>query len=213
MKWLLLLAIIFAAAADETDETKPKPKPDPDPDPVPDPTPDPDVDDGDPDIYEPKPGSEPLWLLPGNDEKIRKHSFGQRRPFASSNPTTHHTGSDIDADALDPVVMPEDGVIVRTGGWSGKNAKATTVQLLSGPVLILGAVHPDHLPKPGTLLKRGQLAGRIGTYPGGSTMLHFEQWTVGSFKDKARPAGPWKWGADRPANLVDPTAYLKAMER
>ncbi len=211
MKWLLLLALIFAAAADEEKKTKPKPDPEPDPDPVPDP--DPDVDDGDPDVYEPIPGSEPLWILPGNNEKVRAHSFGQRRPFGSSDPTTHHAGSDIDADALDPVVMPEDGIVVRNAGWSGPNAKKTTVQLLSGPVIIFGAVHPDHRPQVGKLLRRGELVGRIGTYPGGSTMLHIEQWKVGTWKDKERPRGPWKWDQPRPDALVDPTSYLKSMVR
>lgn len=218
--WPLLLLFLLAAGGEDVPRPKngskppdPTPRPDPEPTPDPAPEPDPDDDDGDPDVYEPQPGSEPLWILPGNDERIRPRSFGQRRPFGSANPTTHHTGSDIDADFLDAVLMPEDGVVVRNGGWSGANAKATTVQLFSGPVLVLGAIHPDHRPEPGAILRRGELVGRIGRYPRGSTMLHFEQWGVGSFKDKARPAGPWKWGDERPSNLVDPTAYLESMIR
>lgn len=207
--WWVLLLFLLPKLFDYDPALDPKPEPDPGPDPKPDPKPEPDPMDD----YDPQPGSEPLWVLPGNDYQVRPGSFGQKRPFASSNPTTHHTGSDIDADFGAPVLMPSRGTVVRNGGWAGSNAKATTVQLDAGPVIVFGAVHPDHMPAPGRRLERGELVGRIGRYPGGSTMLHFELWKVGSFKEKARPSGPWKWGADRPENLVNPTAYLQAMER
>ena len=220
MDWgtvLVFIGILLTADAADTPEPDPEPEPgpDPEPDPKPDPQPDPEPEPephGD-DDYVPIPGAEPLWILPGNTKAVRPWSFGQKRPFSSSDPKTHHAGIDFDADELDPVVMPEAGVVVRNGGWAGSNAKATTVQLFGGPVLIFGAVHPGHLPAPGRVLQRGELVGRIGKYPGGSTMLHIEQWTVGAFKDNPRPSGPWKWGSPRPAQLVDPTAYLQAMER
>lgn len=173
------------------------PKPEPPPEPAPD-----------VDVYEPVPGSEPLWMLPGNDHGVRSWSFKQRRPFGSSNPTKHHRGIDIDAEALDPVLMPEAGQVIKRQGWSGTLTRGLHVQLFSGPLLIVGALHPSKdIAKVGDVLQRGELLGRIGTYPGGSTMLHVEQWTVGAERV------PWLWQKPRPAELVDPTAYLKSMER
>lgn len=212
---LVLVLMLLGGGSSDARPEPPDPEPDPpeppgplpEPDPLPKPPPRPD------DAFQPVPGSEPLWVLPGNKNPVRASSFGQGRPYASENPTTHHTGVDIRARAGDPVVMPEDGTVVRNQGWSGDHAKATIVQLWSGPVLVFGAVDPDHLPKPGTPLRRGELVGRIGVYPKGSQMLHFEQWKVGSFKDAPRPPGPWKWDAPRPAALVNPYEYLSAMVR
>lgn len=211
---LFLLIFLFGGDRSKVDDVEPPdPEPDPpdppgpEPDPLPKPKPKPDDD------YQPQPGAEPLWVLPGNNNPVRNYSFGQGRPFASEDPQTHHAGIDIRAKAGDAVVMPERGTVVRNQGWAGKRAKATIVQLHSGPVVVFGAVDPDHLPKPGIVLERGELVGRIGTYPKGSSMLHFELWKVGSFKDAPRPSGPWKWDGERPGALINPYQYLESMVR
>lgn len=230
MRGLILLALVVFAMTSNTSQAKPTP-----PKPKPKPNDDPELDDDDdlvdddedtepapmphpkPSPYEPVPGNEPLWILPGNTNKVRTSSFGQGRPYGSDNPKTHHAGVDVRAIVRkrggDPVLMPEDGTVIRNAGWSGRRAKATYVQLHSGPVLIFGAMDPDYLPPPGTVLKRGELVGRMGVYPKGSTMLHLEMWKAGMWQDKPRPRGPWKHGEDMPAGLVDPTPYMQSMVR
>jgi len=203
--------LFFLLAAGSGGKAKPKPKPDEDEDEDLDPGVDEDFETPDVDDFPPQPGDSPLWMLPANDYKPRE-DFGERRPFKGGPPKTHHAGADLDSTVLAPVLMPEPGTVIRTGGWAGPLAKAITVELDRGPVLIFGAMDPEHLPAKGAKLLRGELVGRTGVYPKGQSMLHFELWAPGSFAKKPRPKSPWKWETPKPANLLDPTAYLQTME-
>lgn len=200
---VLLLLLLLGQRRRPEPDPRPQPRPEPSPWPEPGPAPWPEP--------EPPPGLEPAWVLPGNAQTVQASSFGQGRPFGSSDPTKHHAGIDVDAELLDPVVMPEAGTVVRTGGWVGAMAKSVTVQLDTGPQIVFGALHPDHLPTRGARLERGELVGRIGRYPNGGTMLHFELWAPGTWSGHARPSGPWPWGEAQPAALLDPTNYLRSM--
>lgn len=207
MSLVLLLFLALALGGSDRAEPRPRPGPRPDPEPEPDPEPAPDPGPAPPPPPEPVPGAEPLWILPGNTKAVRPWSFKQRRPFSGGPAKKHHRGIDVDADLLDAVVMPEDGKIVKRQGWVGPLTRGIRVQLFSGPLIVFGGLHPDHSPPVDTVLKRGDLVGRIGKYPGGSTMLHFEQWHAGAERT------PWLWGEPRPAELVDPTQYMKSMLR
>jgi murein DD-endopeptidase MepM/ murein hydrolase activator NlpD len=72
-------------------------------------------------------------------------------------------------------------------------------------MLVFGAVAPGSYPAKGTQLKRGELIARIGRYPKGDTMLHFEVYKVGTTK-RVR----WPYGQAQPPQLVDPHPYLLA---
>ena len=213
MKWWVVLILLLPRilGSYKGPEKKKKPEDDDDDDDVElDPGIDEDAETPDVDDFPPQPGDTPLWMLPADAYNPRE-DFSERRPWKGGEPKTHHAGADLDSTILAPVLMPEPGTVIRTGGWAGPLAKAITVELDRGPVLIFGAMHPEHLPAKGAELLRGELVGRTGIYPGDNTMLHFELWAPGSFATKPRPKGPWKWGAPKPANLLDPTAYLQTM--
>lgn len=202
--WALGLGLLAAGSSSSAKgsggDVPPSPDPEPDPMPKPDPPP--------PPVPQPPPGSQVLFPLPGSKEKVRASSFGSGRPWGSAHPTTRHPGIDINANYLDPVIAPEDGVVAKIQGWDGKGTRGVLLQLLNGPVLVFGAVHPDHLPEKGAVIRRGELVGRIGRYPKGDTMLHFEMWKVGEL---ARP--DWLPGTDPPAGLLDPFLYLSNAKR
>lgn len=152
----------------------------------------------------PVPGLSPLWILPNSARKWKRSSFGSPRPWGSASPTGHHKAIDIRAKENDPVVVPTDGTIVGDTGWVGPGTRGVLFQSDGGPMLVFGAVAPGSYPKSGRL-KRGEMIARIGRYPGGSQMLHFEVYKVGTLK-RVR----WPYGQAQPPQLVDPHPYLLA---
>jgi len=204
MELIFWIALILGLAQGDDNEEAPVEPDEPEPPPENDDQP-----------YVPQPGLSPLWPLPRSRRRWRPSSFGQARPFGSSKPTRAHEGIDIRAKEGDPVLAPTDGTVIGVQGWDGPNTRGLLFQSWGGPVLVFGAVKPGSYPKPGTpaaTVKRGEKIAEIGRYPGGSTMLHFEVWKVGTTKRK-----PWPWrptqaerDAVRPAALVNPQKYLAA---
>lgn len=161
----------------------------------------------------PAPGAAPLWPLVGRPlgTSVRpSRSFGALR----ANGTKYHAGMDLGAPEGTLVVAPEDGTLVASQGWDGLNAKAVLLETAreGGPVLFFGAVAPGSWPTDaqGDLIKkevkRGEVIARLGHYPGGSTMLHFEM-----YKRGARQNRKWYTTAPRPAPLLDPKPYVESM--
>lgn len=153
-----------------------------------------------------------MWPLVNSAQALvpEKGVYWGARAFAASRKGSakYHAGIDLKAETGDPVVATEDGVVVATQGWDGPQAKALLLQTDSGPVMLYGAIAPNSWKEfgvgVGTRVKKGQPLGRVGTYPKGSHMLHFEIYREGTTKN-------YKWykGDPAPANLLDPTNYLK----
>ena len=134
-----------------------------------------------------KGSSKPLWPLVNNfDAKVPEVGvhWSARAIGASRSATKLHSGIDLRAKDGDICVATEDGVIVKTQGWDGPEAKAILLQSDSGPVLLYGAVRPNSWNefgvKAGVRVKKGQPIARVGMYPGGSSMLHFEMYKKGT---------------------------------
>jgi murein DD-endopeptidase MepM/ murein hydrolase activator NlpD len=155
----------------------------------------------------------PVWPLINKREKLvpEKGVYWGMRGFGVDRGTgtgKYHAGIDLAASWGDPVVATEDGVIVGTQGWDGANAKAIAIETISGVVPFYGAVAPNSWKEfglgVGSKVKQGQVIARVGQYPGGSEMLHFELYTSGTIRNE-------KYYIDkpRPSNLLDPTQYLK----
>ncbi|MCY0985799.1 M23 family metallopeptidase [Nannocystis sp. ILAH1] len=163
-------------------------------------------------------GSSPRWPLSSPPKKWKPGSkFGVKRPWGSANPTRFHCGIDLSAGLGTPVLAPESGVILAVDqGWEAP-AKAVILHLDSGLTALMGGVAKGSSPPKGTRVCPGQAVGcmtdvvaKIGPYPNGSTMLHFQLYkrhlTVSELnKQKA-------WYADRsqPPDLIDPADYLTA---
>lgn len=158
-----------------------------------------------------KGSSNPVWPLVNNFEaKVPTPGeyWTARAIGASRSATKLHSGIDLKAKWGDVCVATEDGVIVKTQGWDGDQAKAILLQSNSGPVLLYGAVAPNSWKEfnvgRGVKVKKGQPIARVGMYPGGSTMLHFEMYRKGTTKNYR-----WMKGDPPPKALLDPTNYLK----
>ncbi len=151
--------------------------------------------------------STPVWpIAHGPYPKI---ATGGGKAIGASRPNNRrHAGIDIIAKAGLTVVATEDGTVVATNVWAGPNAKSLLLETDSGLVVNYGAVAPgswhDFGIGVGTKVKAGHPIARIGRYPGGDTMLHFELYTSGTRKN-----AQWKDGRDPPGNLLDPTEYLQ----
>ena len=81
-------------------------------------------------------------------------------------------------------------------------------QSIERAMLTAGIDLPDPGQRPETMgerVQRGETIAKVGRYPGGSTMLHFEVYRVGTRK---RPR--WPFGKPQPGSLVDPHSYLLA---
>jgi len=153
----------------------------------------------------------PVWPLVNNfAAKVPEPGvyWSARAIGAVRSATKLHAGIDLKANAGDICVACEDGIIVKTQGWDGDRAKAIFLQTDSGPVLNYGAVAPNSWNefnvRKGVRVKRGQPIARVGTYPGGSSMLHFEMYKKGTTTNYR-----WMRGEPPPPRLLDPTNYLK----
>jgi len=155
----------------------------------------------------------PVWPLLNKHEKLvpeigvywGARGFGVDRKKGTGK---YHAGIDLVADWGDPVLATEDGTIVGTQGWDGANAKAILMETASGVVPLYGAVAPNSWKEfglgVGSKVRRGQAIARVGQYPGGSEMLHFELYSKGTTTNER-----WYIDQARPSNLLDPTEYLK----
>ncbi len=149
----------------------------------------------------------PVWpIAHGPDPRV---ATGGGKAIGAPRPNNRrHAGVDIIARAGLTVVATEDGRVVATNAWAGPNAKSLLLETDSGLVVNYGAVAPgswhDFGVGVGTKVRAGHPIARIGRYPGGDTMLHFELYTAGTRKN-AR----WKDGRNPPDNLLDPTEYLQ----
>lgn len=135
----------------------------------------------------------PVWPLLNKREKLvpevgvywGARGFGVDRGQGTGK---YHAGIDLVADWGDPVLATEDGTIVATQGWDGSNAKAILLETISGVVPLYGAVAPGSWKEfglgVGSKVQRGQAIARVGQYPGGSEMLHFELYTKGTTTDR-----------------------------
>jgi len=158
----------------------------------------------------------PTWPLRNNSSKnipspspqYLGRGFGAGRPYSNMHQCDRvHGGVDLSAVKGDICVAMEDGIIVVTQGWDGDNAKAILLETANN-VLLYGAVAPNSWKEfnvgVGSKVKRGQRIARIGTYSGGSQMLHFELYKKGTKKNAV-----WCKGKPKPSNMIDPTSYLK----
>jgi len=149
----------------------------------------------------------PIWpLVHGPDPKI---ATGGGKSLGASRPNNRqHAGIDIIAPAGTVLVAMEAGTIVATNAWAGPDAKSLLLETDSGFVVNYGAVAPGSWHEfglgVGSHVGAGQPIARIGRYPHGSAMLHFELYAAGTRKN-AR----WTAGKNPPENLLDPTAYLE----
>ena len=131
-------------------------------------------------------GSKPVWPL-AYDDNPKVATSGGKALGASRPNNRHHAGVDIMTPAGTIVVATEGGRIVATNPWDGAQAKSLLLETNSGVVVNYGAVAPGSWKEfgvgIGTQVAAGQPVARIGRYPGGSTMLHFELYLAGTRKN------------------------------
>lgn len=149
----------------------------------------------------------PIWPLAYDPDPKVATTGGKSLGAPRDQGGRYHAGVDIITPYKTPVVATESGRIVATQPWSGAQAKALLLETNSGVVVNYGAVAPDSWEEfgvdVGSQVKAGQPIARIGKYPAGSSMLHFELYLGGTRKNT-----PWKTGRNPPPNLLDPTDYL-----
>lgn len=149
----------------------------------------------------------PIWPL-AHDPNPKVATTGGKALGASRDQgERYHAGIDIITPYRTVVVATEPGRIVATNPWSGAGAKSLLLETNSGVVVNYGAVAPDSWEEfgvdVGSQVKAGQPIARIGKYPAGSSMLHFELYLGGTRKNTQ-----WRVGTSPPPNLLDPTNYL-----
>jgi murein DD-endopeptidase MepM/ murein hydrolase activator NlpD len=138
------------------------------------------------------------------------NAFGASRPYSENyNCYRTHGGIDLAGDEGDVLVAMENGTIAATQGWDGPRSKALLLQTDRGPVLLYGAIAPNSWKEfkleVGSKVKKGQPIARLGVYPQGSTMLHFEKYEKG-----VKTNAVWCEDRPKPAKMIDPTDYLKS---
>lgn len=152
----------------------------------------------------------PIWPLAYNNPKVA--TAGGKSLGASRPNNRHHAGVDIPVKEGAIVVATESGRIVATNNWAGPQAKSLLLETDGGVVVNYGAVGPGSWKEfgvaKGTRVVAGQPIARVGRYPGGDTMLHFELYTSGTTRN-----AKWAYGKAPPDNLLNPTSYLQRASR
>lgn len=145
--------------------------------------------------------SSPVWPLPAVTRRSWNFARGRGK-------TRLHAGIDLYAPEGSLVLAPEDGKIIGAQGWAGDRAHALLMQTDSGPVILFGAVAPGSWGEfnlgRGSVVQAGQPVARLGVYPKGDSMLHFEMYASGT-----RRNAKWLKGSPPPSNLLNPTQYLQ----
>jgi murein DD-endopeptidase MepM/ murein hydrolase activator NlpD len=146
------------------------------------------------------------WPLPDWPPEVVQRWTSGARTFGAARSSHVHAGVDLGPPRLagypmgraygSRVVAPLDGVVDLTdGGWDGPAARRIEMTTAAGR-LVFGAVQGAAAVAPGQQVKRGQILGWLGSYPAGSTMLHFEQHSAARVK--------WPVGKPQPKTLLDP---------
>ncbi|MBT8342962.1 MAG: M23 family metallopeptidase [Desulfatitalea sp.] len=136
-------------------------------------------------------------------------SFGANR----SGGGRYHIGIDLFGRFGDPVVAIEDGRIVRFFPFCcGENKTSWALLVQHAQVVVnYGEVAPDSLSRNrlsvGSNVTAGQVIGRVGRNPGGSSMVHFETYTTGATRTYR-----WMKGRTRPTQVLNPTRLLLALQ-
>lgn len=158
--------------------------------------------------------SAPTWPLDSTPRtKFKTGSkFSVKRPWEGTT-KRHHCGVDIGVPQGTRVFAPEAGVIAGEIGWED-TVKALILQTDSGLTVLLGGIIPKSgIPK-GTRVQGCQDLGtcgtvaRIGAYPRGSTMLHFQLYDRVLTLAEVEKRKSWPWNAPKPDALIDPEPYL-----
>lgn len=144
----------------------------------------------------------PLWPLA---QAPRRWTSGGRFGASRSSGARKHAGIDLGAPAGTPVLATEPGEIVRVWkGWAGGDTARVVERTDSGLTLVYAAISKNGIAvSKGDRVDAGQLLGVVGTYPGGSQMLHFETYAFGN--DNRR----WATADGPPDGLLNPTDYLE----
>ena len=130
------------------------------------------------------------------------------RRFGASRGGRYHAGMDLYANPGDPIVAMEDGRVVAmktffNGTW------ALYLCTNSGITINYGEIEKNswrNLERPiqkGSLVKKGQMLGRVGLSAGGSHMLHLE-----TYRGCVTRNYPWYTSRSAPSALLNPTKYL-----
>lgn len=152
--------------------------------------------------------SSPAWPLPSSSSRSVSADFGDPRPSRrdeGEEPTRHHAGEDLRAPAGTVVVATEPGRVVFVDldwGSAANHTAMVLVALDSGIVINLGELDPKSVRvAKGDRVDRGEQIGKVGN----TAQLHFETYRAGTTRSHQ-----WTWGAAPPAQLLDPTEYLRA---
>jgi len=136
-------------------------------------------------------------------------SFGANR----SGGTRYHIGVDLFGRFGDSVVAIEDGRIVRFFPFCCGENKTSWALLVQHAQMVVnyGEVAPDSFSRNGLAIgsnvRAGQVIGRVGRNPGGSSMIHFETYTTGTTRSYR-----WMKGRARPPRLLNPTRLLLELQ-
>lgn len=158
-----------------------------------------------------------IWPLPTVDKRkpTSMGTLGASRG-TKTGVQKYHTGTDIGAPAGALVIAMEGGTVENTvNGWANDGPIGDTARILiqgdSGNVGNYAAISKKSWEEfglqEGDRVEAGQPIGRIGTYPGGSTMLHFElykkgthdnkKWYKGALPEQLRDSGQWlEWSSE-----------------
>jgi murein DD-endopeptidase MepM/ murein hydrolase activator NlpD len=150
--------------------------------------------------------SSPAWPLRGSSSRSVSADFGDARPFGSSSPSRRHAGEDLRAPRGTDLVATEAGRVVSIDrDWydaaSGERTGVLLVELDSGIVVAYGELEPASIAvTEGQRVARGELVGHVGA----TKMLHLETYRSGTTRTHQ-----WPWAGPPPAELLDPTQYLR----
>jgi murein DD-endopeptidase MepM/ murein hydrolase activator NlpD len=130
----------------------------------------------------------------------------------------YHAAIDLFANAGDPVIACQDGILLYPiHKFLGNTSALYLEHPAENPNLIVvyGEIKPKSWEKYnlkiGSRVKAGQIIGEVGITPGGSSMLHFETWDV-RLKNIKYPLSQsfrsWKKDGNPPQYVLNPTKYL-----
>ncbi len=147
-----------------------------------------------------------IWPLP-NDSVRNIPAGGRGFGVQRSEKDKRHAGVDLHARRGDLVVTPEPGRVVNIFPWpSRKQPTGLAIMIESnyGLVFLLAPLEPETvIVGIGDWLGWSQEIGRVGVYPRGSSMLHFEMYRTGTRRNIQ-----WKASETKPHALLNPVPYL-----